>query len=400
MSLLPVEAALAAILARVPAVTTETVKLADAAGRVLAAPLTATHDQPPFDASAMDGYALRAADATPDGTLKLIGTAQAGAGFAGKLGPSEAVRIFTGAPLPEGADTVIMQEEAIRDGDTVRFTDPARAGSSVRPRGNDFFAGATLLAAGTPLTPLPMIVAAAANRATLPVARRPRLALLATGDELVPPGTPLGPDQIVASNSTGLAALLAPYAETVTDHGIVADAAAPLQARLAAMLATEPDIVVTTGGASVGEHDLVRDTLAALGVGLDFWRIDMRPGKPLMFGTRGRTLVFGLPGNPVSAMVTAIVFILPALRRWLGAPDLVPWRLPLAAPTPPNSARRHFMRARLVPGRDGPALQPILRTDSGQTASLAGADMLIVQPGHDPGQPAGTLVEALPIGAF
>lgn len=400
MSLLPVEQALKAILARVPAVTPETIPLAEAAGRVLAAPVIAAHDQPPFDASAMDGYAMRATDVTEGAILSVIGMSQAGAGFSGTVGAGQAVRIFTGAPLPAGADTVIMQEQAVRDGDSVSFTAPARPGHSVRPKGNDFATGNVLLQAGARLSGMQIAVAAAANCATLAVARRPRIALLATGDELVLPGQALGPDQIVASNSFGLGAMLAPYAETISDHGIVSDDAGLLRTRLEEALAARPDILVTTGGASVGEHDLVQAVLKDLGVSLDFWRINMRPGKPLMFGTIGRTLVFGLPGNPVSAMVTAIAFIKPALRAWLGYAEPEHWRLPLAGPTPPNSARRHFMRARLIHGANGPELMPISQTDSGHTSSLAAADMLIVQPEHDPGQLAGTLVEAFPIDAF
>jgi molybdopterin molybdotransferase len=400
MSLLPVDEALKAILARVPAVTAETIALGDAAGRVLAAPLVAQHDQPPFDASAMDGYAMRAADVSDGVWLDVIGTSQAGAGFSGTVEPGQAVRIFTGAPVPSGADTVIMQEEALREGDRVRFTAPARLGHSVRPKGNDFATGQLLLPAGTRLTPMQIAVAAAANAGTLSVAKRPRISLIATGDELVLPGSPLGPDQIVASNSFGLAAMLAPYVETTADHGIVTDDAALLRARLGEALDAEPDFLITTGGASVGEHDLVQDVLKDLGVTLDFWRINMRPGKPLMFGTRGSTLVFGLPGNPVSAMVTALVFIKPALRAFLGYAEPNPWTLPLAAPTPPNSARRHFMRARLVHTPTGPMADPISQTDSGHTSSLAEADLLIVQSEHDPGRPTGSLVQALPIDAF
>lgn len=400
MSLLPVEDAIAAILARVPEPVTEEVPIAEAGGRVLRFPVDADRDQPPFAASAMDGYAIRAGDVVPGHRLAVVGTSQAGAGFAGKLGQGQAVRIFTGAPVPDGADTVIMQEEARAEGDYVSFTAPARPGHSVRPRGNDFHAGQRLLAPGTRLGPMQLAVAAAANRGTLAVARRPNIALLATGDELVLPGQPLGPDQIVASNSAGLRPLLSPYAASVTDHGIAADDPGRLRARLEGMFASGPDIVVTTGGASVGDHDLVQQMLTELGVGIDFWRINMRPGKPLMFGTIGRTLVFGLPGNPVSAMVTALVFIRPALRAWLGYDQPAPWRLPLATPTPPNTARRHFMRARLQHTAGGPALQPISETDSGHTSSMSAADMLIVQPEHDPGQAAGTIVEALPIEAF
>lgn len=400
MSLLPVDEALKAILSRVPPVTREQVPLHDSLGRVLASPVIAQHDQPPFNASAMDGYAMRAADVTEGASLRVIGMSQAGAGFSGTIGTGEAVRIFTGAPLPDGADTVIMQEEAVREGDFVRFTAPARPGHSVRPKGNDFATGDILIETGSRLTPMQIAVAAAANRASLTVARRPRIGLVATGDELVLPGTALGADQIVASNSFGLAAMLAPYAEAVTDHGIIADDPDRLRQRLSDAFDAAPDILITTGGASVGEHDLVQGVLKELGVQLDFWRINMRPGKPLMFGTRGKTLVFGLPGNPVSAMVTAIAFIKPALRAWLGYGEPDHWRLPLAGPTPPNTARRHFMRARLIQTPTGPEVLPISQTDSGHTSSLAYADMLIVQPEHDAGQPTGAIVETFPIDAF
>ncbi|UJW86202.1 molybdopterin molybdotransferase MoeA [Devosia sp. SL43] len=400
MSLLPVDDAIAAILDRVPTSQAETVPLTEAIGRVLLEPVIATHDQPPFNASAMDGYAMRAADVVDGHRLAVIGTSQAGMGFEGTVEPGLAVRIFTGAPLPTGSDTVIMQEEARAADGFVSFTAPARLGHSVRPRGNDFATGQELLAAGTRLTPMQIAVAAAANAAHLTVARRPRIAILATGDELVLPGSPLGPDQIVASNSIGLAPLLAPYAEEIVDHGIARDDRDHLRAKLTAIFATEPDIVITTGGASVGDHDIVQQLLVELGVGVDFWRINMRPGKPLMFGTRGKTLIFGLPGNPVSALVTAHVFIKPALRHWLGHAEPQAWQLPLASPTPPNTARRHFMRAQLVHTPSGPELQPISQTDSGHTSSLAHADMLIVQPENDPGQAAGTIVEARPIDAF
>lgn len=398
MTLLPVDEALNCILARVPDVAGESVELGEAAGRVLAQPVVATHDQPPFNASAMDGYAMRAADVAEDVWLKVIGMSQAGAGFAGSVGAGEAVRIFTGAPVPEGADTVIMQEEAERNGDLVRFTAPARLGHSVRPRGYDFAVGRTVLERGTRLGPFQLAVAAAANAGVVSVAKRPKVALLATGDELVMPGAVLGPDQIVASNSVGLAASLAPFAEAVADFGIARDSREELDAVLERIFASEPDVVVTTGGASVGEHDLVQAALVDHGVTLDFWRINMRPGKPLMFGTRGKTLVFGLPGNPVSAMVTAEIFLKPALRHWLGLAEVEPLRLPLLGPTPPNTPRRHFMRARMVT-RDGiTGLVPINETDSGHTSSLAAADALIVQPENDPGQTAGTVVSALRIG--
>jgi len=400
MSLLPVADAIAAIVQRVPAPVAETVPLTAAAGRVLLEPVIAAHNQPPFDASSMDGYAVRAADIVPGHRLTIIGVSQAGVGFAGSVGAGECVRIFTGAPVPNGADAVIMQEEASAADGLVTFSAAAAPGKNIRVQGNDFRAGQTLLAAGARLGPMQLIVAAAANAAELVVARRPRIALLATGDELVAPGTALAADQIVASNSYGLAPLLAPYAETVTDFGIARDDRAALRSKLEAIFAGEPDIVITTGGASVGDHDIVQELLLEFGVTLDFWRINMRPGKPLMFGTRGKTLIFGLPGNPVSAMVTATVFIKPALRRWLGVAEPANWHLPLAEPTPPNTARRHFMRAQVLQTPTGPQLLPIALTESGQTSSLAQAEMLIVQPEFDPGQPSGTIVEALPVDAF
>jgi molybdopterin molybdotransferase len=400
MTLLPVDDAIAAILKRVPQPDLEAVALGDATGRVLAQPLIATHDQPPFDSSAMDGYAVRAADVTAGRRLRLAGTAQAGARFDGVMQPGEAVRIFTGAPVPAGSDTVIMQEQAVADDGFVSFTAVAKPGHSVRAQGNDFARGQVLIETGTLLAPMQLSVAAAANAASLTVARRPDITLLATGDELVLPGAELGPDQIVASNSYGLRPLLMPYAQTVTDHGIARDDRDSLRSTLAAIFARAPDIVITTGGASVGDHDIVQEILLEEGVTLDFWRINMRPGKPLMFGTRGKTLVFGLPGNPVSAMVTAVVFIKPALRHWLGYPEPAHWRLPLAEPTPPNSARRHFMRARLIQTQTGPQLLPIAQTDSGHTSSMAQAQMLIVQPEHDPGQPRGTIVDAIPLDGF
>ncbi len=400
MSLLPVDDAIAAILHRVPEPSGENVALADALGRVLHESIIAQHNQPPFNASAMDGYAVRAANLAPGQPLALVGMAQAGKGFAGEVGPRETVRIFTGAPVPAGADTVIMQEDARIDAETVSFTDIPALGRNIRPLGSDFEAGQALAQPGTRLTAMHLAVAAAANVSTFSVTRRPKIALLATGDELVLPGTVLGPDQIVASNSFGLSPLLAPYAQTVTDHGIARDNRAELRATLEHLFASEPDIVVTTGGASVGDHDIVQEILLELGVTLDFWRINMRPGKPLMFGTRGKTLVFGLPGNPVSAMVTALVFIKPALRAWTGFAPQSSWHLPLAAATPPNTTRQHYMRATLVHTQAGPQVLPISETDSAHTSSMARANVLIVQPPLDPGQPAGALVEALLIDSY
>lgn len=400
MSLLPVDEAIALVLKRVPAPVPEFVPLSEAAGRVLFEPLCARHDQPPFNASAMDGYAVRAADVIVGQSLRIVGMSQAGKGYDGQLGLGEAVRIFTGARVPSGADTVIMQEQAKARGSEVLFEAKARQGHSVRRMGNDFTAGQQLIDPGTLLSPFHLAVAAAANASRLPVAKRPTIALLATGDELVSPGSPLTADQIVASNSYALAPLLRPYAEDVVDHGIARDDRNELRSKLNTIFRAEPDVLITTGGASVGDHDIVQELLVELGVSLDFWRINMRPGKPLMFGTRGRTLVFGLPGNPVSALVTGLIFVKPALRHWLGYKPNTVWRLPLAAATPPNTARRHFMRAQLVNTSDGPKALPISITDSGHTSSLAAADLLIVQPEGDSGQPAGAVVDVLPIGSF
>ncbi|KFL26060.1 hypothetical protein JP74_16550 [Devosia sp. 17-2-E-8] len=400
MSLLPVETALAKIFERIPAPQPEIVALPEANGRVLLEPLLARHNQPPFNASAMDGYAVRAEDFA-EGTstsVRLVGTSQAGSAYSGALNSGEAVRIFTGAPVPDGANCVMMQEVATVTEGRVSFSELPKAGKSIRPMGYDFADGEALLAPGTRLTPYSLALAAAANAPTLTVARRPTISVLSTGDELVLPGATLAPSQIVASNAFGLVPLLSPFAQTVTDHGIAQDDFSDLRGKLEAAL--EADIVVTSGGASVGDHDIVQDVLKDLGVEIDFWRINMRPGKPLMFGTRGKSLIFGLPGNPVSAMVTATVFLLPALRRWLGEDEPLGSRLvlPLAEPLPPNTARRHFQRATIeTAGSGATRIRPISETDSGHTSSLARAHALIIQPENDPGQPAGALVEVIPL---
>jgi len=375
-----VDEALERILGAVVPLQSETVALAGARGRTLARDVKAKLFNPAFDVSAMDGYAVRAADVGPGTTLTMIGVSQAGAGFAGVVGHGQCARIFTGAPLPRGADAVVMQEETSAEGDAITFTQATRPGRSIRYRGEDFSSGEVLAARGTTLTPQSLALIAAGNIARVEVFARPRIGLLATGDELVPPGSPVGPDRIVASNSVGLGALFAPHAGALADHGIATDDRDALGAALAAALAAEPDVLVTTGGASVGEHDLVQAMLEANGVAIDFWRIAMRPGKPLMFGRKGRTLVFGLPGNPVSALVTARIFVLPAILAMAGAASPAPLRLPLAEPLPPNGPRRHFLRARLVDDPEhGTMVLPIRQTDSGHLSSLAAADALIVQ---------------------
>ncbi len=398
--MISVDDALDRIFTRIPTPLPETIPLARAHRRVLTRPLVAQHTQPPFDASAMDGYAVRTADVVPGQPLFLAGTSQAGARFTGMMQRGECVRIFTGAPLPIGADAVIMQEQATARGNQVSFEKVPRIGQSIRRKGFDFVAGRELLPAGVPLTPAMLNLAAAANAPELTVARRPRLAILATGDELVTPGTEIGPDQIVASNSYGLIPLLAPYAEKVIDLGIVPDDKRQLENAVLGALDYGIDVLVTTGGASVGERDYVQDVLRDLGVNLDFWKVLMRPGKPLMFGTRGKTLVFGLPGNPISAFVTAVALVRPALKLMTGHTDPF-WPVmgvPLGADLPANNERRHYVRARLARS-DAGYLEafPIAETDSNHSSSLAEADALIVQPEDSPLVPAGDIVEIIPL---
>jgi molybdopterin molybdotransferase len=398
--MMPVDEAIERIFRKLPKLGSEAVPLARAHRRVLTQPLVARHNQPPFDASAMDGYAVRAAEVVPGRPLKLAGTSQAGARFVGMMEHGQCVRIFTGAPLPIGADAVIMQEEATAKGNQISFEKVPKSGQSVRKQGFDFKRGAELLPAGVALTPAMLNLAASANHPTLTVTRRPRIAVLATGDELVAPGTPLGPDQIIASNTYGLIPLLAPWAEEVIDLGIVADDKLKLEAALLSAFDQGVDMLVTTGGASVGERDYVQDVLRDLGVEVDFWKLRMRPGKPLMFGTRGKTLVFGLPGNPVSALVTATVILKPALRALTGHID--PFWPRIGVPTllglPPNGPRRHFMRATLSRNDIGfLQVEPIFETDSSHSTSLALADALIVVPEDSPGVPPGEIVDVIPL---
>jgi molybdopterin molybdotransferase len=395
--MLSVDEALARVLASIAPLSAETVALPGAAGRVLAAPVTAAHSQPPFDASAMDGYAVRAADTARGTPLRLIGTAQAGQRFSGMVNAGQCVRIFTGAPMPIGTDSVVIQEEATVDGTAIALAAPVQPGHYVRQRGSVFAEGATLLSAGLRLTPARLSLVAAANRPQVTVTRRPRVAVLSSGDELVLPGTPLGPDQIVSANNYGLAAMFAVVGAEVVDLGIVPDDLPRLTKTLAAAFDSGIDLLVTSGGASVGNRDFTQEALKALGVDLDFWKIALRPGKPMMFGKRGPTLVFGLPGNPVSALVTATIFALPALRRLGGESDPANLllTLPLAAALPPNGERRHFLRGTLEPAPGGTQVMPLAETDSGHIASLAAADVLIIQPEHDPGRPAGSVVEVI-----
>ena len=393
--MIPVAEAITRILAGVGPLPAEMAPLGDGLGRVLAEDLASRRTQPPAAVSAMDGYAVRAADAAGAPTeLRIVAEIAAGGAWAGCVGPGEAARIFTGAPVPAGADAIVIQEDCERSGDRVTVREPAAAGAYVRPAGLDFAEGDVLLRAGRRLTPRDIGLAAAMNRPWLPVRRRPRVALLATGDEIALPGEPLGAQQIVSSSGPGLAALVAEAGGQPVSLGVAADNTASLRARAAG--ARGADILVTMGGASVGEHDLVQAALAEDGLEVDFWRIAMRPGKPLMFGRMGGALVLGLPGNPVSAFVCALLFLTPLIDAMLGLPAGPPAREParLGADLGANDRREDYLRARLAPGGDGlPVATPFARQDSSMLARFVEADALLVRAPHAPPARAGDLVE-------
>jgi molybdopterin molybdotransferase len=387
MALLPVKDAIQRILEGVTPTSLEDVALLSASHRTLGADVAAKLTQPPFDVSAMDGYAVIASDVTTvPVTLDCIGESAAGRRFQGDLKPDQCVRIFTGAAMPVGADAVVIQEDTSVDGRRITMREAVSAQRNVRARGIDFEAGQPLLKRGRILDARAITLAAAMGHPALPCHRRPRVAILATGDELVMPGTEPGPDQIVCSNSFGLAALV----ENAGGEPIVLGIARDTQAALAEKikLALGADILVTTGGASVGDHDLVAPALQNAGMTLDFWKIAMRPGKPMMFGKLGDMRVLGLPGNPVSSMICGRLFLVPLIRRLLGHEDaaVVPTRAITTAAIEPNGPRTHYMRARLDASPDGlPRVTPVASQDSSLVAPLAAASCLIVR---DVGQPA------------
>ncbi len=392
--MLSVAEALRRVLADARALPTEMAPLHQARGRTLAADLVALRTQPPVAMSAMDGYALRVGDladlATP---LRLVGESAAGARYAASLGPGEIVRIFTGAPVPDGADTILIQECARTEGDRVFATEMPRLGRHIRGAGLDFSKGEVLLKAGRRLAASELALAAAMNHPMLPVTRKPVVAIIATGDELARPGEPVGPDQIVASNSYAIAALTEAAGGIPLDLGIVRDDFPALEAAIAAARDGKADVLVTLGGASVGDHDLVKTALAKEGMELGFWRIAMRPGKPLIHGRLGSMAILGLPGNPVSSIVCGALFLMPLIRALLGDPEAGRDRSEpaiLGAPIKANDKRQDYPRASLEPRADGtPVATPHAEQDSSMLRVLAQSSCLVIREPFAPAAEAG-----------
>ncbi len=402
MGLMPVAEALARVLDGAAPLPAQPTPLAQARGRVLAGDLAAQRTQPPADVSAMDGYAVRAADiAAAPARLRIIGEVAAGHPFTGSVGSGEAARIFTGGVLPSGADTVVIQELCDRQDANVTVKATAARGKNVRRAGLDFAAGEVLLAAGRRLNERDLALAAAMNYAQVPVHRRPRVAVLATGDELVPPGTQPGPGQIVYSNGFALAALAEQEMAETIDLGIVPDRIDDTVAAIRRARAAQADILVTSGGASVGDYDLVQQALAAEGLDLSFWKIALRPGKPMLHGRLGDMRVLGLPGNPVSAFVCAFLFLVPLIRRLAGRSDVEHRveRAVLGCDMPANDERADYLRAALAAGADGvPVATPFPIQDSSMLAPLARADCLVIRDPHAPAASAGAACSMLRLG--
>jgi len=395
--LLAVDEALRRLLADADPVGAETVALADGADRVLAEPLKALRTQPPFPASAMDGYAVRSSDLKVGNRLAVIGEAPAGAPFADGIGEGQAVRIFTGAPVPDGADTILIQENARRiDANTVEVIETVDAGRHIRKAGLDFRQGEILLERHRVLDAAALSLAASANHTTLPVVRRPLVAIIATGDELLPPGSVPGPGQIISSNAYGVSAIARATGADAVDLGIVRDRKDEMSVRIGEALEAGADIVVTLGGASVGDHDLVHAVLTAKGMQLDFWKIAMRPGKPLMFGRLGATRVIGLPGNPVASLVCSNLFLKPLIARLAGRPhtaDIRPAELAVAMDA--NDVRQDYVRAAISHGPGGLVAKPFGIQDSSMLKILADSNGLIIRPPFAPAATAGTPVQVL-----
>ncbi len=397
--LLSVEEARLRILEAMPTLPAEIVALSQARGRVLAEDLRARRTQPPVAVSAMDGYAVRAEDlASLPITLSLIGEAPAGGAHESRLAPGEAVRIFTGGPVPDGADTVVIQEDTDQGMPKVLIREWSGKGANIRVAGTDFFEGDILLKSPKRLSARDIGLAAAMNHPWIPVTRRPRVALLATGNEIIRPGEPLGPFQIVSSNGPALAAAVESRGGLALDLGIARDDEHAI--RSLAEGARGADLLLTMGGVSVGDHDLVRRVLGEAGLDIDFWKIAMKPGKPLMFGRMGSTPVIGLPGNPVSSLVCALLFVLPALERLQGLPGKGPeqTRALLGAPLAANTFREDYLRARIeLDSGPLPIVHPMPMQDSSQMHRFAEADALILRPPNAPRAEAGEEVRIIPL---
>lgn len=399
MTLIPVREAQERLIKGLRALGSERVRLQDAANRILAEDLAATRTQPPFDASAMDGFAVRFADVGKlPVTLKIIEEVPAGTMPTQKLGKGEAARIYTGSPVPQGADTVVIQEDTTFPDDlsTVTINDVSGEGAHIRAAGNDFKEGDVLLHEGTRLNARALTLAAAMNCAEVAVVKRPRVAIISSGNELVPVGAKPGPGQIIASNGIGLGAWLTARGAEPDDFGILPDDLNALA--VAISRASNADLILTIGGASVGAHDHVADAIRAAGGTIDFWRVRMRPGKPVMVGEVNGTLLIGLPGNPASAFVGAEVFVRPALAALVGDPDPIPMPtlVRLGADMAPGGSRQEYVRAAVEPGLDGvPVAHPFERRDSSLMSVLAGANALLIRP-EDAGPAAtGDLAKAL-----
>ena len=401
-ALMPVADARQRVLDAMMPVSAETVPLSDGLGRVLAHDVIACVTQPPMAVSAMDGYAVRAADvADVPCILEIVGEAPAGGAYDGVVGPGQTVRIFTGGPLPQGADAIVIQEDTARDGDRVTINEVSAAGRFVRPAGLDFSTGDVGIQIGRVLTARDIALAAAMNVPWLRVRRRPKIAVLATGDELVMPGEAIGPNQIVSSNNVGLSAMIRAAGGEAVDLGIARDDADSL--RTLAQGARSADLLVTIGGASVGDHDLIQSVLGEpvdgnKGLAVDFWRIAMRPGKPLIFGHLGDVPMLGLPGNPVSALVCGLIFLRPAIAALLGSEDPGPKlsRVTLGEDLRENDRRQDYLRAKLSTDDNGQSIAtPFGKQDSSMLSRLAQADCLIVRPPHAPAAAAGDTVDAI-----
>jgi len=372
----------------------ENVPLTETLGRVLARDVVAAFDHPPAPMSAMDGYAVRVHDARVDAELTVIGEVPAGRPFAGRVGPGQAVRIFTGGVVPEGADAVVIQEDAVAHGARVRIKETPKPEENVRRRGLDFRVGDVLLERGHRISPRDVALLAAGDFPLVEVTRKPRVAVVATGDELSRPGEPRAPGGIVASSTYALQSMIRNWGGDAIDLGIIPDRAEEF-ARLPDA-ARGMDLIITLGGASVGDHDLIQSALAPYGFVLDFWKIAMRPGKPLIFGRLNASPLIGLPGNPVSAMVCALLFVRPVLSAMLGAPYATLVRTArLAAPLKANGKRQDYIRARLSLSKGAPVVEPFTLQDSSMQKVFAQADALIIRRVDAPPADAGDEVEVL-----